>query len=175
MEQTPTLHQHIADKFRQVADLLAQQGANPFRVNAYRRAANTVAGLQQGVRTMFTLQGREGLLALPTLGESIASAICEILHTGRWSQLLHTQRDAWHFTVLFSNTARAHELHRTHDWVVMYFYENDHQEGQRTVVTETHGPLLGKRVVRGREAECRTYYATPTPAGHSRLHTGRTR
>jgi len=26
------------------------------------------------------------------------------------------------------------------------------------VVTETHGPLAGRRVVRGREAECRTHY-----------------
>jgi hypothetical protein len=56
---------------------------------------------------------------------------------------------------LFSNTARAHDLGRTHDWVVIYFYDDDHRESQCTVVTETHGPMTGKRVVRGREAECR--------------------
>jgi hypothetical protein len=46
----------------------------------------------------------------------------------------------------------------THDWVVIYFYDDDHHhhvEGQRTVVTETRGPLVGQRVVRSREQECR--------------------
>jgi putative hydrolase len=38
---------------------------------------------------------------------------------------------------------------------VIYFYDDDHRESQCTVVTETHGPMTGKRVVRGREAECR--------------------
>ena len=44
-------------------------------------------------------------------------------------------------------------------WVVIYFYDGDHHEGQCTVVTETHGPLAGKRVVRGREAEQRRHVA----------------
>ena len=30
-----------------------------------------------------------------------------------WLPILHTERDAWHFTALFSNTARAHDLKRT--------------------------------------------------------------
>jgi putative hydrolase len=71
-----------------------------------------------------------------------------------WLPILHTERDGWHFTALFSNTAKAHELGRTDDWVVIYFYDGDHREGQHTVVTETHGPFAGRRVVRGREAEC---------------------
>jgi hypothetical protein len=75
-----------------------------------------------------------------------------------WLPVLHTHRDGWHFTLLYSNTARAHELKRTHDWVVVYFYDDHHQEGQCTVVTETRGPLTGQRVVRGRELECRDYY-----------------
>jgi putative hydrolase len=75
-----------------------------------------------------------------------------------WLPVLHTNRGSWHFTVLYSNTARAHELQRTRDWVVVYFYDDSHQEGQHTVVTETRGPLVGRRVVRGREAECRRYY-----------------
>jgi hypothetical protein len=45
------------------------------------------------------------------------------------------------------------------DWVVIYFYDHDHAEGQHTVVTETRGPLAGRRVVRGREAECKAHYA----------------
>ena len=63
---------------------------------------------------------------------------------------MHTKRGDWHFTALFSNTARAHELGRTNDWVVIYYYDEDHREGQNTVVTETHGPRRGERVVRGR-------------------------
>lgn len=75
-----------------------------------------------------------------------------------WLPILHVDHDDWSFTALYSNTARAHELGRTHDWVVIYFARADGREKTRTVVTETHGPLEGKRVVRGREAECRRYY-----------------
>ena len=75
-----------------------------------------------------------------------------------WLPILHTDRDDWSFTALYSNTARAHELGRTQDWVVIYFARPDGREHMRTVVTETHGPLEGKRVVRGREAECRRLY-----------------
>jgi hypothetical protein len=74
-----------------------------------------------------------------------------------WLPILHTEREGWDFTALYSNTARAHDLDKTDDWVVLY-YERDGQEDQATVVTETRGPLEGKRVVRGREAECRRHY-----------------
>lgn len=74
-----------------------------------------------------------------------------------WLPIMHTESDGWHFTALYSNTARAHELGTTDDWVVIY-YEHDHKEDQATVVTETRGSLKGKRVVRGREDECQDYY-----------------
>lgn len=74
-----------------------------------------------------------------------------------WLPILHTSRRGWDFTVLFSNTARAHELDKTHDWVVIFF-EQDNREGQATVITATHGRLQGKRIVRGRETECERYY-----------------
>ena len=64
--------------------------------------------------------------------------------------MLHTTRGEWDFTVLFSNTERAHRLDRTRDWVVIYAYDGDHREVHHTVVTETHGPFAGQRVVRGR-------------------------
>lgn len=76
-----------------------------------------------------------------------------------WLPVLHTRRDDLHFTALYSNTERAHELHRTHDWVVI-FYEG----GQCTVVTEYRGALQGMRVVRGREPECLGYYRALTAA-----------
>ena len=37
-----------------------------------------------------------------------------------WLPVLHTQRRNRHYTALFSNTARAHEMGTTHDWVVIY-------------------------------------------------------
>jgi hypothetical protein len=275
-------NQAVAERLREMAELLAAQGANPFRVGAYRKAGDTVAQLREDLRDLFNRAGAQGLDAIPGVGKGIATAIAEILTTGRWGQLdrlrgtvdplqlfqtipgvgedlarrihdtlavdtlealeaaahdgrletvpgigprraaavrasltamldrvrrrprlipaqqnephvallleidreyreraaagelptiapkrfnpegrswlpiLHAERRGWHFTALFSNTARAHELGTTHDWVVIYFYEDEHHvEGQRTVVTETRGPLVGKRVVRGRERECR--------------------
>jgi DNA polymerase (family X) len=41
---------------------------------------------------------------------------------------------------------------------VVIYYERDGRERQNTVVTQNSGPLAGKRVVRGREPECRRYY-----------------
>lgn len=79
-----------------------------------------------------------------------------------WLPILHTTRDGWHFTTLYSNTARAHELGRTGDWVVLYFHRDDHAESLCTVVTERSGSLTGRRVVRGRELECGTFYAADT-------------
>ena len=74
-----------------------------------------------------------------------------------WLPILNTQRDGWDFTVLYSNTERAHRLEKTHDWVVIY-YERDRHEDQATVVTQQNEPMKGKRVVRGREVECKQYY-----------------
>jgi hypothetical protein len=75
-----------------------------------------------------------------------------------WLPILHRSRREWHFTVLYSNTALAHHLGKTHDWVVIY-YEDHGYEGQCTVVTEYEGLLETWRVVRGRERECREWYA----------------
>jgi hypothetical protein len=85
----------------------------------------------------------------------------------RWLPILHLERDGWHYTALFSNTALAHRLGTTHDWVVV-FHESPQVEGQCTVVTERRGPLVGKRVVRGREAECELYYGASRVPGQDR-------
>lgn len=263
---------------RECAEILRQQKANPFRTNAYVRAAQTLESLQSDARDILREEGPAGLIKLPAIGQGLAASIDEIARTGRlaqldrlrgettpesmfqtvpgigptlaraihdelhvdslealevaahdgrlaavpgigarrtaairaglslllvrgggrrqavrgsppvdvlldvdreyrqrskagklpkiapkrfnpeglaWLSILHTDRDKWHFTALFSNTARAHELGRTDDWVVVYYYDTDHHEGQNTIVTETKGPMKGKRVVRGREAECR--------------------
>ena len=265
----------IAALLREAARLLEQQKANPFRVRAFQRAADTLARLPEDVGELVAHRGPEELRGLPGIGPGIAAAIHEIVATGRWGLLerlrgtldpeqllrsvpgvgpvlagrihdrlqidslealessahdghlatvpgmgarrlemirstlagmlgrrrrvapateppvavlldvdeeyrtkaqagrlariaphrfnpsgrrwlpvLHTERDGWHFTALFSNTARAHELGRTRDWVVVYFRADHEVEGQRTIVTETQGPQAGQRVVRGRETEC---------------------
>ena len=80
-----------------------------------------------------------------------------------WLPLYNTDRGGWRFRALFSNTALAHRLNRTRDWVVISFHDG-FTSGQRTVVTEMVGDLRGRRVVRGRERECRAHYAGKAPA-----------
>ena len=74
--------------------------------------------------------------------------------------ILHTRRGETHYTAVFSNTPRAHQLNRTSDWVVIY-YDGHGSERQCTVITAMYGPLAGRRIVRGREEECRHYYIRP--------------
>ena len=78
-----------------------------------------------------------------------------------WLPILHTMHGDRHYTALFSNTARAHDLGKTRDWVVIYV-DGGRGERQYTVVTASRGPMKGKRVVRGREVECLAYYRDRT-------------
>ncbi len=273
--------EQIADRLEEAAELLDVQGANRFRVRAYRLAADTVRKLDEEPAKILKSDGLEGLIRLPNIGDRLARAIDEMSYTGHWVQLermrgesqaedlfqtipgvgpetahriqdtlhvdtlegleiaahdgrlenvpgigprkaasiratlgsmlarrsrqgpddhrepsvaellavdeiyrnrvaqgdlrkiaprrfnpdgeawlpiLHLDRPDWSYTALFSNTALAHQLERTRDWVVIYFAHEGGREHTRTVVTETHGPLDGMRVVRGREAECRKHY-----------------
>ncbi len=86
-----------------------------------------------------------------------------------WLPVLHTRRGDWHFTALFSNTERAHELGRVRDWVVIYGEDASHAETQATVVTPSIGTLAGRRVVRGREADCQAWYARAPGADEASL------
>ena len=74
-----------------------------------------------------------------------------------WLPILHTQRGPRHYTALFSNSALAHRLKKTRDWVILY-YDDDHGERQCTMITARGEPFTGKRIVRGRETDCATYY-----------------
>ena len=80
-----------------------------------------------------------------------------------WLPILHAVRGKRHYSALFSNTPRAHQLRKTSDWVVI-FYDGRGGERQCTVITSTFGPLAGRRIIRGREPECLKYYLTPVPA-----------
>ena len=80
-----------------------------------------------------------------------------------WLPVLHADRGSRHYTALFSNTARAHHLGKTNDWVVL-FCDDGPQEGQWTIITAEFGRLRGRRIVRGREDECARFYAATMPA-----------
>lgn len=74
-----------------------------------------------------------------------------------WLPILHANRGERHYTAMFSNTARAHEMGKTRDWVILY-YDGPDGERQATVITSQRGPLTGERIVRGRESACLDYY-----------------
>ena len=74
-----------------------------------------------------------------------------------WLPVLHTERGDRHYTAIYSNTARAHELGTTRDWVVIS-RDDSAGHGQWTVITGRYGKLRDRRIVRGREAECAEYY-----------------
>jgi putative hydrolase len=86
----------------------------------------------------------------------------------RWLAVLHTHRGDRQYTALFSNTARAHELRKTDDWVIIYS-DGANGDSQSTVVTAQHGPMEGKRVVRGRERECLDHYLARSDNVHAQL------
>lgn len=69
-----------------------------------------------------------------------------------WLPILHTVRGPRHYTALFSNTARAHRLGKTDDWVVIY-WDGAEGEHQCTVITAEQGASRGLRIVRGREED----------------------
>jgi DNA polymerase (family X) len=70
----------IAFIFNQTADLLEIQGANPFRVRAYRRAAMNIEGLADNIETI-ALNGT--LRSIAGVGEDLANKIEEYIRTGR--------------------------------------------------------------------------------------------
>jgi hypothetical protein len=293
----PAINAQVAARLEEIAALLHAQGANPYRVEAYRRAALTVRGLEQPVDQVLRDEGLEGLEGLAGIGESLARSIRDLVTQGRlamldrlrgagdpvsvlasvpgigpgladrlhhdlgigtledleaaahdgrlgeiagfgpkriagirdslaarlgrlgprgpdgvrpppvaelldvdreyrsrasagalkliaprrfnptheaWLPVMHAGRGDRHYTALFSNTARAHRLGRTRDWVVLY-QDGGRSERQYTVITARVGPLEGRRVVRGREAECEQYYRARPQAEPSGGPPGRSR
>lgn len=288
----------IAGELDEVAGLLESHGANPFRVRAYRTAAETIRKLETSLVQLAEDQGIDGLLELPGIGRSLAHTLAHLAHSGRlpmlerlrgenaperlfttvadigpklaqrihdtlaietlselsaaaqdgrlarvhgmgdkriqavrealagrfrqtatvqnkpdrssaeaiesppveelldidrqyrqlarqgklpriaprrfnptgeaWLPVLHTERAGRHYTALYSNTARAHEMGTTHDWVVIYC-EDDEHGGSWTVVTANFGALRGRRVIRGREADCARHFAVEAEPAAQRL------
>jgi hypothetical protein len=77
----------IAARLDEVALLLAEQQANPFRVRAYRRAAATLRGLDRQVVEILSTGGLPGLEALPGIGDSLARMIRDVILHGRLAML----------------------------------------------------------------------------------------
>lgn len=82
----------IAEKLRQVADLLEIEGENPFKVRAYRNAARTVEGLAEPVAEM--VRRGEDLEELPAIGKDMAGYITELVETGRLRRLERLEKRA---------------------------------------------------------------------------------
>lgn len=284
--QAPPENEMVADLLEEIATLLAHQGAIEFRVRAYHAAAEMLRRLPVSIQEVRDREGLDGLVALPTVGQSIAHVIEEYLCDGRvalldrlrgdeaaerlfeslpglgpelahriherlgietlpelmravedgrlksvpgigrkrlhairesltvrlrhpsgalselseqsdansfvpvselldvdgeyrrlagkgslpkiaprrfnpdsiaWLPILHTHRGDRHYTALYSNTARAHQLNTTKDWVVV-FRDDPESHGRWTLITSQFGKLRGWRIVRGREDECEEYY-----------------
>ena len=285
-EHRPPSNEELAARLEEMADLLEGQEANPYRVRAYRTAADRLRAQPRPVHELVEQEGRAGLMHLPDIGRGLAKTIEQLALAGRsellerlrgrsqaeavlatvpgvgpelagrihsqlgietleqleqaahdgrladvpgmgprrvraireslagrlrlrhrppiaapgdqpdvaelldvdreyrekaeagklpriaprrfnpsgeaWLPVLHTERAGRHYSVLYSNTAHAHQQGTTHDWVVIY-RDDDDNHGQWTVITAKSGPLGGRRVVRGREEECTRHYAGSTP------------
>lgn len=82
----------VARILREVADLLELEGANAFRVRAYRNAAREIEALPTPVEAH--LDGEAPLTDLPGIGEDLAGKIAEIARTGRLSLARELQHRA---------------------------------------------------------------------------------
>ncbi|MES2460217.1 MAG: DNA polymerase/3'-5' exonuclease PolX [Armatimonadota bacterium] len=69
----------IARRFERIADILEIQGENPFKVKAYRRAAEAIDGLYEPLES---IEARNGLAEIPGFGEAIVSKTRDFLKTG---------------------------------------------------------------------------------------------
>jgi len=114
----PVHNGDIAARFEEIADLLEIEGANAFRVRAYRNAARMLRDLPQSAASM--LEDGKDLSDLPGIGEDLAGKIAEIVKTGSLSQLdaLEKEVPAGLTEVVAIpgiGPKRAHALHETLD------------------------------------------------------------
>ncbi len=79
----------IAEKFNTLANLLEIEGANPFRVRAYRNAARIIGGLTKNVADLIA-EG-EDLTELPGIGKDLAEKIKTLIETGELAILTETE------------------------------------------------------------------------------------
>lgn len=87
----PIHNEDVARVFDEIADLLEIQGANRFRVRAYRNASREVRGLPRELAEL--LATGTDLTELPGIGEALAAKIEEILRTGTCQALKRLERE----------------------------------------------------------------------------------
>ncbi|MDN7930295.1 DNA polymerase/3'-5' exonuclease PolX [Burkholderia metallica] len=87
----PIHNAECAAVFAEIADMLEIQGANPFRVRAYRNAARTIADYGRDIATM--IANGDDLGKIPSIGPDLASKLREIAATGT-CELQQTLRHA---------------------------------------------------------------------------------
>jgi DNA polymerase (family X) len=85
----PVHNRDIAEIFNKLADLLEIEGANQYRVWAYRTAARTIGELPQSAVDM--VEKGEDLSELSGIGKDLAGKIAEIVETGELGQLKELQ------------------------------------------------------------------------------------
>ena len=87
----PTTNADVVAVFSEIADLLEIEGANPFRVRAYRNAARMLSELGRSVKTMVAHPAE--LDALPGIGPDLAGKIVEIVTTGSCALLARLRNE----------------------------------------------------------------------------------
>ncbi len=75
----------VTGALTELADLLEIQGANPFRVRAYRNAVRTINGLTRSLVSM--IEEGEDLTELPGIGKDMSGHIRELIETGELGRL----------------------------------------------------------------------------------------
>jgi len=81
----------VARELTLLADLLEIQGANPFRIRAYRNAVNTIESLSRPLHDM--VAAGEDLTELPGIGDNVAAHIVELLGTGSIDRLREVEAE----------------------------------------------------------------------------------
>src|SRR3954453_20261522 len=71
----------IADSFDLIGDILDFQGANPFRVRAYRNGARTVRDYHEPLANLAS-EGKDRLKQIQGIGDDLAAKIIELVTTG---------------------------------------------------------------------------------------------
>ncbi len=80
----------IAAIFNQIADLLEIQGANTFRIRAYRRAADNLENLTDNIEVI----AKQGTLrSIPGIGDDLAAKISEYIDSGKMEFFEQLKKD----------------------------------------------------------------------------------
>ncbi|HEX9788691.1 MAG TPA: helix-hairpin-helix domain-containing protein, partial [Candidatus Binatia bacterium] len=92
----------VARRLDEVAQILSEQGANPYRVQAYRNAAANLRRLLRSVDDILKESGEPGLRKIPSIGPNLARAIATLVLTGRLPMLNRLRGESEHEALLAS-------------------------------------------------------------------------